>query len=63
MAGHIDNHNFRESLIPYNLLDDAIDWVQKNLSPEDVFTEEQLKSWAKDWAINNEYEFKPENHD
>lgn len=60
MAGYIDNHNFRDALIPLCLLDDCIEWIQKNLQPEDVFTDEQLLDWCKSWAENNGYGFKPE---
>jgi hypothetical protein len=27
-------------------LDDIIDWIQKNLEPDDVFTDKQLLAWA-----------------
>lgn len=29
-----------------DLLDKAIEWIQKNISPEDVFDEKDLKNWA-----------------
>lgn len=35
-------------------LDNAIQWMQDNLEPDDVFTEKQLK----DWADRNGYEEK-----
>lgn len=60
MARTIDNRNFRDSLISGELLDDAIDWISENLDPAEVFSEEQLISWVKDWAGNNGYLFKPE---
>ena len=28
-------------------LEQAIDWIQNNLEPDAVFTEEQLESWAE----------------
>ena len=28
-------------------LDDIIDWIGKNLDPEDVFREKLLKEWAE----------------
>jgi len=34
-------------------LDLALEWIQNNLHPEDVFTDEQLHLWAKD--IGYEY--------
>ena len=33
---------------PKYLLDDAVTWIQNELSPEDVFTPDQLETWAKD---------------
>ena len=50
-----------------NLLDAAIEWIQNNLSPKDVFEEKELLAWAQDqqpddiftqteledWANNN----------
>ena len=45
--------DFQEEMFPVNFsLDKAITWFQDNTSPEDVFTEEQLKQWA----IGNGYE-------
>lgn len=38
---------FIKELIPDTLLELAIDWLQKNMEPEDVFTEAQLENWAK----------------
>ena len=28
-------------------LDVAVDWMQKNLEPEDIFSEKQLSNWAE----------------
>lgn len=28
-------------------LDVAIDWIQRNLEPDDVFSEKQLDNWAE----------------
>lgn len=30
------------------LLDEAADWVEENLDPDDVFSEVQLAAWAAD---------------
>ena len=35
------------------LLDEIIDWISEHLEPDDVFTEEQLEDWARDWAKRN----------
>lgn len=38
---------FIDSVISKSLLDDSIDWIRRNLSPEEVFTEYELRDWAK----------------
>ena len=43
--------DFVDSVIPGNLLEEAISWIQANMSPEDVFTDAQLT----DWAESNEF--------
>lgn len=41
-----------EELIPRDFLEDSvIPWINRNLEPDDVFDEKELKSWAK----NNGY--------
>lgn len=30
-----------------NILDEAVEWVSKNMDPDDVFTQAQLEEWAK----------------
>lgn len=30
------------------LLDEVLDWVQANFAPDEVFSEDDLKLWAKD---------------
>ncbi len=37
---------FRDTLIGNGLLEDAIAWIKKNMSPEDVFPESELAEWA-----------------
>jgi hypothetical protein len=44
--------NFLHDVVGTRLLEDAIDWIKNNMEPEDVFTREQLDSWAED----NDYE-------
>jgi len=53
MAGHRENADFAKDILPQYLLDDATEWIQKNMEPEDVFTDEQLKEWADSWCSNN----------
>jgi hypothetical protein len=45
-----NDHEFADRLMQY-LLRVAIEWIQKNMSPEDVFEIKELKSWAE----NNGY--------
>ena len=40
-----------QDIISNTLLDDVIDWIKSNKSPEDVFDLNQLE----EWAIENEY--------
>lgn len=42
------DYEFREALIPKSLLEDAIEWIITNLTPEDVFNKKQLEEWAED---------------
>jgi len=37
---------FMEAISP--TLDQAIEWIKNNLTPEDVFDEEDLIEWAED---------------
>ncbi len=38
--------DFIESVIQQDILGDAIDWIAANLSPEDVFSVNELEEWA-----------------
>lgn len=38
--------DFIESIMPQYMLGEAIDWIRANLSPEDVFTVNELEEWA-----------------
>lgn len=40
------NEAFVQSLLPAYPLDDAIEWIEKNMDPDDVFSEGQLERWA-----------------
>jgi len=41
-----DEKEFLDSLIVGNVLQEAIDWINANLSPEDVFDRADLVEWA-----------------
>jgi hypothetical protein len=47
------NDDFRDEVVslPKYLLDDSVSWIQNNLEPDDVFSAEQLETWAE----NNGY--------
>ncbi len=51
MADRKKNDAFWEEMRPSYPLDDAIEWIKNNLSPEDVFSEKDLDQWAEE----NEY--------
>ena len=46
MATTKENDNFRDEIFSRYALDDAIDWINSNLEPEEVFNEKQLENWA-----------------
>ena len=37
----------RDVIISGPILDEMLDWIEANLGPQDVFTEEQLDKWAE----------------
>lgn len=55
MATNSENESFAKTILSQYPLDEAIEWIKKNLSPEDVFNEKELAEWAK----NNGYEEVP----
>ena len=38
---------FIKDIIDRYLLEKAIEWIQQNMNPEDVFTKQELIDWAK----------------
>lgn len=40
--------DFIQSVISRDMLSDAIEWIAKNLNPQDVFDDSDLDSWAED---------------
>ena len=47
MASARHNRDFANHLFPADPLDTAIEWIKANLSPDDVFDEEQLAEHAR----------------
>jgi hypothetical protein len=41
------DREFSESLFDGSKLQEAIDWIQDHLEPEEVFTDSQLEAWAE----------------
>lgn len=67
MATNKQNEQFKSHVFDQNLLDSSLEWIEDNLNPEDVFSDEQLINWAQqkkpddifntreleEWALNN----------
>ena len=49
MASTNDNKQFRDSVVG-DLLDQAIDWINSNMSPSDVFDDDKLIEFAHENA-------------
>ena len=45
--------DFAKSIIDAAVIDSAVQWIAANMTPEDVFSEEDLADYAKDWATDN----------
>ena len=41
------SQEFQDSIMPTFLLERAIEWIRANLSPEEVFTVNELEEWAE----------------
>ena len=41
---------FVSAVISSTLLEEAIDWIQSNMDPEDVFDEKTLATWAGEYG-------------
>lgn len=46
MATETQNETFKKEIIDRFLLDNAIEWMNKNLNPEEVFDEQKLDDYA-----------------
>ena len=42
------DRDFRDHLINTAILEEAIEWIRKNLNPGEVFDEKDLKTWAEE---------------
>jgi len=43
-----DYREFKEAILDDGVLQEAINWIQANLSPEDVFSDNALEDWAEE---------------
>ncbi len=41
------DRQFIASVVSTSLLEDALAWIAFNLNPEDVFSDDELDSWAR----------------
>lgn len=48
MATYTQEKAFIGAIISSDLLDNAIDWIKSNMSPDDVFDQKVLESWAEE---------------
>ncbi|MFC1924280.1 hypothetical protein ACFLXA_02820 [Chloroflexota bacterium] len=48
MTTATQDKSFLDHIIKSNILEDAVDWIGINLSPEDVFSDKDLEDWALD---------------
>lgn len=61
------DNDFLQSVVGTGILESAIEWIESNLSPDDVFTKNDLAGWAEsnidkinekyliEWAEENGY--------
>lgn len=46
MAIYDENKRFVADLLSASSSNDAVHWIRNNLSPEEVFSEQELAAWA-----------------
>lgn len=46
-GNRLEDRFIREAITP-DLLENIVDWITDNLSPEDMFSEKQLEEWAEE---------------
>lgn len=42
------DRDFINEMMASDLLERAIEWIQRNLNPEEVFKDHDLRTWARD---------------
>ena len=48
MSSRQECEDFIENTIPSDLLDQAVEWVSRNMTPDQVFDDEALTHWARE---------------
>ncbi len=48
MSSRQEREDFIENTIPSDLLDQAVEWVSRNMTPDQVFDDEALTQWARE---------------
>jgi hypothetical protein len=48
------NKEFTDAILPVYPLDQAVEWINSNLDPSDVFTEDKLEAWAEGAGFKRE---------
>lgn len=56
MATYNENKDFLRAMIPEDLLDEAIDWINDHMEPEEVFKNSALEDWAEENGFVKEEE-------
>ena len=41
------NKDFVDAILPTWPLDEAVDWINANMEPEEIFTDDKLEAWAE----------------
>lgn len=48
MTNSNQEKDFKSYVIGRDLLGESIEWISRNLSPGDVFSDDELEDWARD---------------
>jgi hypothetical protein len=54
-TSHYQDKAFISELFPSTLLEQAMQFIADNFEPEDIFGNERMEEWAKQWADANDY--------
>ena len=54
-TSHHQDRAFISELFPSTLLEQAMQFIADNFEPEDIFGNERMEEWARQWADANDY--------